>query len=170
MVNYFVIDEFGTASCSVIFERLEDGFIHVEYKFSQAEINDGGFEKLEKLVDEVETWKNELYYVSRQARNINWVIYIKSPDGNGNGILFECYGNGGPSIDLGLLAECYGDCETCDICHNTDKWLHNADCEDDDDFDYYTCRDCEGCHKHPCTKINGRKDLKMALLAKNKAY
>lgn len=151
MEEFQVISEFGDACCGVSFD-VSDEVVDVNFHFNSICASEMNWNMFPSLVAYVDLWKDELHYVAQRATGNNWAIMLKDYDGDGKGILFECYGNKGETIDLGTLAECYEDCDTCTKCHN-----HYVD----------FCRYCEGCSEHPCTKYNGRADLETALKVKD---
>lgn len=148
------------AYCGVTFEKLEDGCIDVKYDINGMDIWETNWEELGKMLQTLDGWEEEVMYVIEHTKGLNWYINLGSLRYTDRDVYLGCTGNNGPVIDLGKLAECYNDCETCDICHN-----HNYTYDDDGDYVRESCRDCEGCHKHPCVKWNGRKALEEAITA-----
>lgn len=158
MSEYYLTNK-KDAYCGVSFETLEDGFINVKYDINGVDLWETNWENMGKMLQTLDGWEEEAFYVVNKADGKNWEINIGSIRYTDEDIFLGCYGNDGPSIDLGRLAECYDDCETCDRCHNTDSYY-------DDEEDCYvapSCRDCEGCSEHPCIRTNGRLALEKAL-------
>lgn len=186
MSKYLLINEFGTASCTVEFEPIdgEDSFLNVNYNLTSMKVDCTDWKELQRIVEKCDTWKEELYFVATHVSG-NWGIHIVNPDGNGAGVLFECWDDDGPTIDLGTLAECYGDCDVCDrYCYsfkNMSPYENKCDCPN-----YHRCADCYGTtydehgdeedfdplwdFRCQCTKINGREDLSRAIIARNPLY
>ena len=141
------------AQCEVTFhERFTDDdqhWLHLEYHFDSIWSDELNFRQLEFLVIECNLNINRLNTI-RKAIKGNWEVKLTDD------IVFRCHheieipeayywcSNYKDTVDLGRIAECYDDCETCTKCHNF--WNEN-------------CRDCDGCDAHPCTKINGRESL-----------
>ena len=164
MSKYIVVSEFEDAYCGIIVKELDDGFLHFKYTINMVDVDEiVNLEKLGELMSACNTWHEGLAFIIKAMDGHNWTIQIYTNDDKGNGIRFTCYGNDGPTIDLGELAECYDDCETCGRCHNITAQWDIIDV-DSDNTQYDWCHYyCEGCHEHPCTNTNGRKAIRKAL-------
>ena len=165
MSEYFlVITENEDAYCDIAVNEMDDGFIHFNYNLNMVDVDEVvNWEKFSTLLKECNANNRLLSDVIRLMKGHNWTIQIEKNDGNNNGIQFCCYGNDGPTINLGYLAECYDDCDNCYRCHNLDAQMSIND-DDIGDTQYDWCRYyCDGCHEHPCTNINGRKAIEDAL-------
>lgn len=184
--GYQVLSEFNDAICGITFRTFDDGVdtsVIVDYTV-RSYVHETDWKQFGRICESVETWKDELHYLATHVQG-NWGIHIINPDGSGNGILFESYGHDGPCIDLGTLAKCYGDCDTCDrYCHSS-KDEFPYDCKTDCPR-YSQCADVYGTiydewgeeedfdtlwdFRCQCTKVNGRESLKKALIAKEPLY
>ena len=147
------------ASCNVTFhERFTDDdqhWLHLEYHLGSNEVFEMNWENFKEIVRQCEFNIDELNII-RKTLDGNWKVELS------DGIYFSCHheisipeeyyweSNFEGTVDLGRIAECYDDCDKCTKCHN---WSMNYDTQ------YEKCRYCDGCHEHPCTKVNGRKTL-----------
>lgn len=151
----------GITITSIMDDEIKEEYIDVEYDINGIDIWETNWENLGNMLKTLQGWEEEALYVINNAKGINWKINIGSLHYTDKDVYLGCYGNDGHTVDLGRLGECYDDCETCDKCHNSDGYW-------DDEYDCYvsaSCRECEGCHEHPCIKVNGRKALEDAIAA-----
>ena len=172
--KYTLINENESAYCTVEFELIGDDFVNAKYSFSSLDVDEMDWDEFQRIINECDTWKEELYFLATHVQG-NWSIDIVKGDDNGKGIIYiEYWGDDGACRDLGTLAECYGDCDECDkYCYsfkNDSPYKHKCDCPnysrcadvygtiydgfgDEEDFDTLWDFRCQ------CTKINGRESL-----------